>query len=284
MGTLALYAGTRLLLAASVFVAALEERPCHEQEGTAERMVHPLFVKGADGWRGLPSWDAAGGLALPSVWRVTFDGRLLGTLRTLPPPRIVSCPSSCDIWLQPASGQRLPEIRASKALFSGWCGRSAFRPLVLVSAPHFLDPAGWEPLALGVQSEVGLFESFRSVAGDAEVCRPGQPLPQSLPYAPGDLRVRAHRDRRGRKIVTLQIDPRLDTCDGPGGAAWEPHSFVIDRTIRHIGSGLSLVDAGDYDGDGASEIVFWFSGYNRDGYVLFDDGPNLVAETYWTYH
>jgi hypothetical protein len=36
--------------------------------------------------------------------------------------------------------------------------------------------------------------------------------------------------------------------------------------------------------DGSSEVLFWFSGYNQDGYVLFGDDLRKVAETYWTYH
>ena len=109
-------------------------------------------------------------------------------------------------------------------------------------------------------------------------------MPQRFRYRPTDVRARSYADARGRKLVTLQLDPKLNSCDGPGEAAWELHTFVVDHGIRHLGSGMSLVDAGDYDGDGSSEVLFWFSGYNQDGYVLFGDDLRKVAETYWTYH
>ena len=43
-------------------------------------------------------------------------------------------------------------------------------------------------------------------------------------------------------------------------------------------SHMWLVDAGDYDGDGKSELVFAINDYNRCGYRLFyeDFGPRAV--------
>ncbi len=41
---------------------------------------------------------------------------------------------------------------------------------------------------------------------------------------------------------------------------------------RYLGSNLELVDAGDFDGDGTSEVLFRYSAYDEDGYTLFTDG------------
>lgn len=64
-------------------------------------------------------------------------------------------------------------------------------------------------------------------------------------------------------------------CDPVMDPAWVPKRFLVDREIRHIGNQLFLIDAGDYDRDGKSEVIFWPSGYNEDGYTLsyydFDD-------------
>ncbi len=52
----------------------------------------------------------------------------------------------------------------------------------------------------------------------------------------------------------------------------------------YLGSQLELVDAGDYDGDGQSEVLFWHSAYNEDGYTLFYDQFRKRLDYWWTYH
>jgi hypothetical protein len=71
----------------------------------------------------------------------------------------------------------------------------------------------------------------------------------------------------------------------PGDPGWATHTFFLSGDgVRYLGSGLSLVDAGDYDADGAAEVLFWSTGYNDDGYVLFYDGLSRHAEFFWSYH
>lgn len=60
--------------------------------------------------------------------------------------------------------------------------------------------------------------------------------------------------------------------------------FYEDEFFDDINSFAFLVDAGDYDGDGKSEILFWFERYNRDGYVLFYDKCSKFDEFTWPYH
>jgi len=45
-----------------------------------------------------------------------------------------------------------------------------------------------------------------------------------------------------------------------------------------------LVDAGDYDNDGKSEIVFSISRYNRGGYELFYDDFKGHTVFEFSYH
>jgi hypothetical protein len=47
---------------------------------------------------------------------------------------------------------------------------------------------------------------------------------------------------------------------------------------------MVLVGAGDYDGDGNSEILFQGGGYNKDGYTLYFDNLRQKAEFNWSYH
>jgi hypothetical protein len=48
---------------------------------------------------------------------------------------------------------------------------------------------------------------------------------------------------------------------------------------------MSLLDAGDYDNDGKSELVFFVTqGENTDAFVLFDASLQKQASLTWHYH
>jgi hypothetical protein len=74
--------------------------------------------------------------------------------------------------------------------------------------------------------------------------------------------------------------------DDPGDPLSEPWFFVSPNgTVRRIGSFMSLLDAGDYDNDGKSELVFFLSqGEDTDGFVLFDASLQKQASLTWHYH
>lgn len=68
-----------------------------------------------------------------------------------------------------------------------------------------------------------------------------------------------------------------EECDGRPDEAFTSQWFVItpEQQVRFLGSDMWLVDAGDYDHDGKSELVFSIDGDNRGGYKLFyDDSGN----------
>ena len=51
-----------------------------------------------------------------------------------------------------------------------------------------------------------------------------------------------------------------------------------------LGQGMWLVDAGDYDNDGKSELVFAIDRYNQGGYELFADDFKSHAASHFSYH
>jgi hypothetical protein len=51
-----------------------------------------------------------------------------------------------------------------------------------------------------------------------------------------------------------------------------------------LGNGIWLVDAGDYDNDGKSELVFSIDRYNQGGYELFYDDFKKHATFEYGYH
>ena len=87
------------------------------------------------------------------------------------------------------------------------------------------------------------------------------------------------------ETIALALRSSLRDCDPYGFAPqYENHWFVMSANPKHLGDGMDLLDAGDYDGDGHSEMIFWTSGENRDGYVLVYDDFAKRAEFYWHYH
>src|SRR5206468_12733413 len=75
--------------------------------------------------------------------------------------------------------------------------------------------------------------------------------------------ITGYRNRVGRTIVAVELDPRAWTCDGMRDPEWDVHWFLLDDPPALLGRSFELVDAGDYDGDGKSEILFWHSGETR---------------------
>lgn len=53
---------------------------------------------------------------------------------------------------------------------------------------------------------------------------------------------------------------------------------------QYLDSNMHLVDAGDYDNDGKSELVFSIDDYNRGGYKLYYDDFKQRAVFEFSYH
>lgn len=105
--------------------------------------------------------------------------------------------------------------------------------------------------------------------------------------------------RSGELLLNFWVDPRLlVNCDirsnpridvwlfrGPGGDFRAlPDQVWSDRETANFPPGLELVDTGDFAGDGGEEAVFFFSGYNFDGYILYYDNFRKAVRFGWNYH
>ena len=70
---------------------------------------------------------------------------------------------------------------------------------------------------------------------------------------------------------------RMRNGPSTGSLSTQPRS-------RASSTATSRIDAGDYDNDGHSELIFAKPGYNYDGYVLYDDDLRHPVEFGWSYH
>lgn len=281
---LALSAEAGEISAASV-VGVLEEPQCKDGTG---RFVRPLFLSKGGAWAPMDRAEAARPYIREQMsWDVAFDGRKIDTIQTTDPGFTTEYPWTYprDRLLNVTSSKLAPSLPNKADQFSGWCRSPATRPLVVVSAGRSEDPDNWKPDAISPKDLKRLFNTFKTNAGPAEICSEASENGAPFDYRPKDLEaLKGYRDKTGRRVATVQLKDVSD-CDGPIEKAWDRHSFLLTETdVKYLGVGLELVDAGDYNGDGTAELLFWFSGYNQDGYVLLSSNAATRTEFTWNYH
>jgi len=251
-------------------------------QATKRAMIHIPFAKIDGAWAPKPTSPSA------ISWSVCFDGRSLGPLNT-------GLPQSENVpgWLRwahvPVQGQVVPFVGKRTREFTGWMGGEVFRPLVLTSGGRCADPDGWRPEVPSPAVIAKLIPAMREATKEIYDCgKDGGRLPYSFPDA-AILPGKSYVSRNGARIVQLSVrmpESLLHRCEIIEGPGWQPHTFGVlpDGEVAHLGHGLQLIDAGDYDGDGRSEVIFLFGGYNRGGYVLVHDSLSQSLRYEWSYH
>ena len=269
---------------AELVLGILEQTQCTQDPSVA---VRAMFARRGQEWVALTSREGSQGVSLPAVWTVGLHGKTLGRITTSDPGF-----QTDDAWTFPRDrlllvtpGQPEPEVGNKQRGFAGWCDPPTRRPLVVVSRPTVQDPDRWKPYRPVDALRSHLFEDFTKHAGAVSTCPADPEVPTPLAYGSRDLVFfPSYQDRSGKRLVVLGLDVHRNTCDGPPGPGFAPHSFLLGNEALYLGSNLTLVDAGDYDSDGASEVLFWYSGYNDDGYTLFYDGFRKHVDYHWNYH
>ncbi len=250
--------------AAPIVVGVLETPDC----GPSTRAVRPLFVRLAAGWVSLSDTGVTVNHPMPDEWEIAFDGRDRGRVHTVP-----------------RAGESPPAVRPPAGLFEGWCAAPELRPLVAVSAANFEDPDQWKPVRLNDAERGALLPALLADGDTTFNCR--APVDTAAPFVPrsADTEItQAYRDRRGRTIAGIRIRRSLYRCDFILEGPWLTHWFVLGPSPQLLGTDLESVDAGDYDRDGTSELIFWQGAYNRDGYVLVTGDLRRRVEHGWSYH
>jgi hypothetical protein len=267
-----------------------------------ENAVRVAFRATKGGWRAFPSPDIAlSGTTVatahnawvrkevekPFHWNVCFDGKRLGTLETqLHDGRMAS-----ELGVhRPSPGQETPSVGKPSREFGGWDDKPVQRPLVLTTTGTCEDPDQWHR-AVPPKTVVALAAPMlrRATSGIFRCNAAGE----SIPYDYLDSKIvvgRSYVSAKGDRIVTLSVNRDvLKPCpfemiefERP----WMPHSFAVRRggEVVYLGSRMALVEAGDFDGDGKSELVFKFQLYDHDGYTLFSDSFGRSVSYGWIYH
>jgi hypothetical protein len=97
--------------------------------------------------------------------------------------------------------------------------------------------------------------------------------------------VKSYASTTGWKLAHVHLDA-TDCEDTEAGFGIDDPWFLIDDKggVRYLGSGMFLVDIGDYDADGKAELMFAISGDNIGGYRIYYDEFRRSAEFKFHYH
>lgn len=239
-------------------------------------------------WSAMPDQDKdhdglklAAKFPLQVSWTIALNGKKLGEVSSVRPPSY----SSSDVGLEDLkAGSIPPEVQDDAAAFATSRGTAAYRPLVAVSKPNYQDPDQWTPFDPPAAMHKQAAAAFKHKTALDRKCdgKPTHDYPDSGIQAYG----KAYRSMSGDVLIGMKPDPQLKRCgEETRSGEWKSVWFHLKGgKFSWIGNGLTLLDIGDYIGDGFTEVLFQYDGESRDGYVLLDPRDDTKNEFSWANH
>ena len=275
-----------------VLIGVLEDNPGHFAGEPHYPAVRAAFYQEGERWKAFPS-DCSDQDCLKTIagkyprqvnWTIAFDGRELDNVTSRTPEAFDSYSS---VGQQVITSTNIPPtVGQPSHEFGGFLGEPVYRPLIAVSRPNYRDPDGWKPAKLSAAMALAIRRQFRKRFPRVTNCRKGQVEKVGLwSYGDNNITVqKVYASKRSWIVAGVLLAPYR--CDGPADEPFGVQWFVVtpQHDIRFIDSNMWLVDAGDYDGDGKSELVFSIDDYNRGGYRLFYDDFGQRAVFEFSYH
>lgn len=274
-----------------VLIGVLEDNPGRFVGEPDYRAVRAAFYKEGEPWKAFPNCSDLDCMQTITAkyprevnWTITFDGRQLGSVTSRTPETFDFYSSVGQQMI--TSKSVVPTVGQPSQEFGGWLGQPVCRPLIAVSQPNYRDPDGWKPAKLSESATLAIRREFRKRFPNVTNCPNGQ-SGQEKPWSYEDNNImvqKVYASKRNWMVASVLLDPYR--CDGPSDEPFAVHWFVVapQQQVRWLGSNMWFVDAGDYDGDGKSELVFAIDDYNRGGYRLFYDDFRQRAEFQFSYH
>jgi hypothetical protein len=258
------------------------------------RGVRVVFQKNGIDWQAFPSTcpDQDCLRTLPAhypqevIWTIAFHGRNLGQITGRTPKEFTFY---SHVGLQEIKGSGpVPTVGKRSAEYGGFADGMVYRPLVANSRPFFKDPESWEPSQLSAEfARLLRLEFRREYPKLCKTSKNDQTKLEPFLYRDDEVKiVKAYASKRGWALAQLHLGGAIDCGDLQAGSEIDDKWFTVDpqKSVRNLGDGMLLVDAGDYDNDGKSELVFTIDRYNRGGYELFYDDFKKHATFEFQYH
>lgn len=270
----------------------LEHRGPKDPTPVANRTITPAFQKDDGQWK--PVVD----LKQRVKWTIAFDGKRLGEVESEASPQAasekVTGPTNVHSILTPAN--QVPSVGKPQGRFNGNFSSVVRRPLVVVSKPYFTDPDHWVPREPSAQVITAVRSSFRKALQHVRQCdASGEPLKEDWKIPDSEIVVsKSYGSRKREFLVETKVlhNKCLFNADGDEFQSLGGNQvFYVppDQGAIFLGLQWEMVDAGDYDGDGESEVIFYIAeGKDVDvvteGYVLFYDDFRHSVRFVWQNH
>jgi len=277
---------------ANVVLGLLEDIPGEYAGESDFRAVRAVFKKVGDDWHAFPTRTKSyhdldtlpESYPKEMAWTIAFDGRNLGRITSQTPPHFKFYDETGIEYIR--SHGQVPTVGRKSSEYAGFLDTPVYRPLVALSQPNVSDPEQWKAAELSPALIAAARQQFRTKFPTASNCRnPEENVPRPWKYRDEDIHVaKAYSSKSGWSLVELKLTG--NACDGSFQDAFHGQWFVVGVSgdVRFLGTDMWLVDAGDYDNCGESEVLFSTDGYNEGGYRLFYRGFTQKAEFIFHYH
>jgi hypothetical protein len=90
--------------------------------------------------------------------------------------------------------------------------------------------------------------------------------------------------RMGANLVAVGLRRPVFECESDVGATGLPRWFVLEPQPRYLGSSMEFIQQVPTAETGLPSYLFWYSGHNEDGYVIFDAHLQDSSRFTWKYH
>jgi hypothetical protein len=259
----------------------------------ANRIITPAFEKDGSEWKTVASLNQR------ITWTVAFDGKKLGEVESEPRSQVASekggGPTNVQVIQTPRG--KIPSIGKPQGRFNGNFGRLVRRPLIVVSRPHFSDPDHWARKEPPPPAVAEVRASFRKTFRHLRQCdASGEALKDDWKIPDSEIVVsKSYGSEKREFLIETRIlhnkclfNADADDFQSLGGN----QIFYVapdDRGAVFLGLQWEMVDAGDYDGDGKSEVIFYIAqgkdvDVETEGYVLFYDHFSHSVRFVWENH
>jgi hypothetical protein len=260
--------------------------------------VRAAFARDGTGWVPVCATAGAGderpacledGIVGAKRWVLVRRGARTGEIRT-------------DGWYDTRRLRTVGVLRLASAApggersidFAGMDDVAVRRPVVALAAPREGVPGGWRDAPVRRTDIEAAVKLFAPVMPKLPGCTPDAPTDTALAiehFRPiGGLASSA-----GERVYGVRIDPaRRAHCPGAAGVEWSDFWLYAKGTdapqllsfgpLGEAATRSTLVDIGDWDGDGKVDAVFWHAVPGEDGYVLVWGGFDNLVRAMRSYH
>lgn len=237
-----------------------------------EARARPLFVRvDKNPWQAAPQpKDQNPSIALPKAfsWDICIAGRSDGQLTAML-SNIEGKPNTPPYLLR--ADDRAPWRTKRSADYAGWLETPVYKPILLKSSlsSGCNDPQKWRQA--GSEKSRPHLKKLISELNK----KMAEPTNHTDFYQFNEKDVRIHRTWVSPKhglIVALQTIPKSRKT--------ETFRIMQNNEAHHLGSDMMLIDAGDFDGDGETEMLFKRHIDKKDIYDLYSD-TKLLASSVW---